>query len=88
MKKSIRLMTDQVGFLRWAAQLEIDSSSSRPGYFIGYFMGMTEILKLRAEYKAMKGSDFSLSNFHEKIINYRQHASLPDAYRFVWISLI
>jgi uncharacterized protein (DUF885 family) len=67
-EESIRLMTDQVGFLRWAAQLEIDSSSSRPGYFIGYFMGMTEILKLRAEYKAMKGSDFSLSNFHEKLL--------------------
>ena len=29
---AISLMTDKVGFLRWAAQLEIDSSSSRPGY--------------------------------------------------------
>ena len=45
-EEAIRLMTDKVGFLRWAAQLEIDSSSSRPGYFIGYFIGMTEILKI------------------------------------------
>ena len=47
---AINLMTDRVGFLRWAAQLENDSSSSRPGYVIGYFMGMTEILKMRDEY--------------------------------------
>ena len=46
-EEAISLMTDKVGFLRWAAQLEIDSSSSRPGYFIGYFIGMTEILKMR-----------------------------------------
>ena len=65
---AIRLMTDQVGFLRWAAQLEIDSSASRPGYFIGYFMGMTEILKMRTQYKMLRGSNFNLSDFHEKLL--------------------
>ena len=65
---AINLMTDRVGFLRWAAQLEIDSSSSRPGYFIGYFMGMTEILKMRDEYKKMMGEDYNVSDFHEKLL--------------------
>ena len=65
---AISLMTDRVGFLRWAAQLEIDSSSSRPGYFIGYFIGMTEILKMREEYKKMKGDQYSISEFHEKLL--------------------
>jgi len=65
---AINLMTDRVGFLRWAAQLEIDSSSSRPGYFIGYFMGMTEILKMRDEYKEMMGEDYNISDFHEKLL--------------------
>ena len=65
---AIKLMTDKVGFLRWAAQLEIDSSSSRPGYFIGYFIGMTEILKMREEYKKLKGDKFSLSEFHENLL--------------------
>ena len=65
---AINLMTDRVGFLRWAAQLEIDSSSSRPGYFIGYFMGMTEILKMRDEYKEMMGEDYNVSDFHEKLL--------------------
>ena len=65
---AISLMTDRVGFLRWAAQLEIDSSSSRPGYFIGYFIGMTEILKMREEYKKIKGDQYSISEFHEKLL--------------------
>lgn len=65
---AISIMTDRVGFLRWAAQLEIDSSSSRPGYFIGYFIGMTEILKMREEYKKIKGDQYSISEFHEKLL--------------------
>lgn len=67
-EKAINIMTDQVGFLRWAAQLEVDSSSGSPGYFIGYFMGMTEILKMRDEYHSKVGNDFSLSNFHERLL--------------------
>ena len=65
---AISLMTDKVGFLRWAAQLEIDSSSSRPGYFIGYFMGMIEILEMREDYKKLKGENYSISDFHEKLL--------------------
>ncbi len=65
---AISLMIEKVGFLRWAAQLEIDSSSSRPGYFIGYFIGMTEILKMREEYKKIKRDHFNISNFHEDLL--------------------
>ena len=67
-EEAISLMTDKVGFLRWAAQLEIDSSSSRPGYFIGYFIGMTEILKMREEFKKLMGENYDLSDFHEKLL--------------------
>ena len=67
-EEAIKLMTDKVGFLRWAAQLEIDSSSSRPGYFIGYFMGMIEILKMREEYRKLMGNNFKISDFHEKLL--------------------
>lgn len=65
---AISLMTDKVGFLRWAAQLEVDSSSERPGYFIGYFMGMSEILRMREAYKQKMGDQFSLSDFHERLL--------------------
>ena len=67
-EEAISLMTDKGGFLRWAAQLEIDSSSSRPGYFIGYFIGMTEILKLREEFKNLMGENYNISDFHEKLL--------------------
>ena len=65
---AVSLMTDRVGFLRWAAQLEIDSASARPGYFIGYYIGMMEILKMRDDYKSKMGEDFTLSDFHENLM--------------------
>jgi len=67
-EEAIGLMTDEVGFLRWAAQLEVDAASARPGYFIGYFMGMTEILKMRKQYQQKKGNDFTLSDFHKSLL--------------------
>ena len=67
-EEAISLMTDKVGFLRWAAQLEVDAASARPGYFIGYFMGMTEILKMREKYKVRMGNQFTLSDFHERLL--------------------
>ena len=67
-EEAISLMTDQVGFLRWAAQLEVDACCASPGYFIGYFTGMMEILRMRDDYKKMKGEAFTLSDFHEKLL--------------------
>ena len=67
-EEAIQLMEDEVGFLRWAAQLEIDAATSRPGYFIGYFLGLYEILKMREDYKKKEGSNFSLKDFHVKLM--------------------
>jgi len=65
---AISLMTDKVGFLRWASQLEVDACSAAPGYFIGYFTGMMEILRMREDYRKMKGDQFTLSDFHERLL--------------------
>lgn len=65
---AVKLMTEQVGFLPWASQLEIDSSCASPGYFIGYFTGMMEILKMREDYKKLKGEQFTLADFHEQLL--------------------
>ncbi|WP_273565991.1 DUF885 domain-containing protein [Maribacter halichondriae] len=67
-EEAISMMTDKVGFLRWAAQLEIDSAARSPGYFIGYFMGMSEILRIRELYRQKMGDGFTLSDFHEKLL--------------------
>ena len=67
-EEAISLLADGVGFLRWAAQLEVDGSAQSPGYRIGYFMGMSEILKMREEFEAMTGEAFSLRDFHERLL--------------------
>ena len=67
-EEAISLLSDGVGFLRWAAQLEIDGSAQSPVYKIGYFVGMSEILKMRGEYKERMGHRFSLSEFHEQLL--------------------
>ena len=73
---AVRLMVDRVGFLRWAAEAEVDSALARPGYFIGYFMGMSEILKMRDDYRARTGDRFSLKDFHRKLL---EIGSMPPA---------
>ncbi|HTL43839.1 MAG TPA: DUF885 domain-containing protein [Vicinamibacterales bacterium] len=75
-EQAIQLMVERVGFLRWAAEAEVDSALARPGYFIGYFMGMSEILKMRDEYHARMGNRFTLKEFHRKLL---EIGSLPPA---------
>lgn len=73
---AVKLMTDRVGFLKWAAEDEVDSAIARPGYFIGYFMGLTEILKMRDEYHRKVGAAFTLRDFHDRLLKI---GSLPPA---------
>ena len=74
--EAIALMTDRVGFLRWAAEDEVESALARPGYFIGYFMGFSEILKMRDEYHRARGSAFTLKDFHDRLLGV---GSMPPA---------
>lgn len=67
-EEAIALMRDKVGFLEWAAQLEVDGATASPGYYIGYFTGMMEILRMREDYKNWKGDQFTLSGFHEDLL--------------------
>ena len=67
-EEAVSLLSDRVGFLRWAAELEVDGSAEAPGYRIGYFMGMSEILKMREEFKQRAGASFSLREFHERLL--------------------
>lgn len=67
-EEAIDLLSDGVGFLRWAAQLEIDGSAESPVYKVGYFLGMYEILRMREEYRDRMGDQYSLSEFHERLL--------------------
>jgi uncharacterized protein (DUF885 family) len=73
---AVKLMTDRVGFLKWAAEDEVDSAIARPGYFIGYFMGLSEILRMREEYHRKVGAAFTLRDFHDRLLKI---GSLPPA---------
>jgi hypothetical protein len=75
-EEAITLMTDEVGFLRWAAESEVDAALARPGYFIGYFMGMSEILKMRDEFRTRMGAAFTLKDFHDRLLRI---GSMPPA---------
>jgi len=66
--EAVSLLSDRVGFLRWAAELEVDASAEAPGYRLGYFMGYSEIMKMREEFKAKMGPKFTLSDFHERLL--------------------
>ena len=67
-EECVSLLVDGVGFLRWAAELEVDGSATEPGYRIGYFMGASEIMRMREEVKALLGTRFTLSDFHERLL--------------------
>ena len=67
-EQCVSLLADDVGFLRWAAELEVDGSATEPGYRIGYFMGASEIMHMREEVRSMLGPRFTLSDFHERLL--------------------
>jgi uncharacterized protein (DUF885 family) len=74
--EAVALMTDRVGFLKWAAEDEVDSAIARPGYFIGYFMGLSEILRMRDDYRQARGPAFTLKDFHDRLLRI---GSMPPA---------
>lgn len=67
-EEAIDLLNKRVGFLRWAAQLEVDGSAQNPIYRIGYYLGMSMILDMREEYRERAGDDFSLADFHKNLL--------------------
>ncbi len=75
-EESVNLLVKQVGFQRWAAELEVDYSCENPGYQLGYFMGLSEILRLREDFKRVRGAAFTLGDFHERLL---KQGSMPPA---------
>jgi uncharacterized protein (DUF885 family) len=65
---AVRLLTDRVGFLRWAAEKEVEASVGEPGYRIAYYVGMNEILRMREDDRAKMGGRFTLSDFHRRLL--------------------
>ncbi len=50
------------------ARREAERGTFDPGYF-SYTLGKMQILQLREDYKAAKGSDFRLKDFHDRLLS-------------------
>ena len=59
---------------KWEAVAQMKYYTLLPGQPMSYLIGMLEVLKLREEYKKVKGDQFSLKEFHNKLLSY---GSLP-----------
>jgi hypothetical protein len=66
--QAVTLLVERVGFQRWAAELEVDYAAEHPGYQLGYFMGYSGIVKMREDFKQIRGDKFTLSDFHERLL--------------------
>jgi uncharacterized protein (DUF885 family) len=67
-EQAVTLLVERVGFQRWAAELEVDYAAEHPGYQLGYFMGYSGIVNMREEFKQVRGDQFTLSDFHERLL--------------------
>ncbi|KPL04528.1 MAG: hypothetical protein AMJ90_00320 [candidate division Zixibacteria bacterium SM23_73_2] len=52
------------------ARAEVKRYTTDPAQPLSYSLGKMEILKLRDEYKKLKGADFDLKSFHNKLLSY------------------
>jgi len=67
-EEAVALLRDRVGFLPRLAQLEVDGSTEAPAGRVGWFVGLSEILKIRDEFKQRMGSQYTLSDFHSRLL--------------------
>lgn len=67
-QEAVALLRDRVGFSQRLAELEADAMAEIPGSRVGWFIGRSEILKLRADFKKRMGAQYSLSDFHDRLL--------------------
>jgi uncharacterized protein (DUF885 family) len=65
-----RLLRDELGFTDVAAAAEVARYCAYPTYQLCYAVGRRDILQLRDDARRARGSDFSLSDFHDELLSY------------------
>ncbi len=63
-----RFLVEQVRFEESSTAGEVNIYVFRPSYAISYLLGFKEIMRLREEYRQMKGDEFSLREFHDRLL--------------------
>ena len=69
-------LVDLVHLDRANAEAEVRRYCAEPGYQLCYAVGRRELLRLRDDYRAARGADFTLPAFHESVL---QYGGLPVA---------
>ena len=64
MEQAIEFFVKEGYQVRPVAEKEAKRGTSDPTYLV-YTLGKLQILKLRADYKAMKGAQYTLQGFHD-----------------------
>jgi uncharacterized protein (DUF885 family) len=59
---------EEAGVPRVSAEIETDRYIAMPGQALAYMIGQLEISRLRKESEAREGSEFSLPEFHDRIL--------------------
>ena len=68
-EEGAKLFTDRGLFSEETAIAEVEAFAPYPGQAASYVTGMLEIMNLREEYKKLKGKDYSLKEFHDRLLS-------------------
>jgi uncharacterized protein (DUF885 family) len=69
-EQAVDQLVDQLHVDRANAEAEVRRYCAEPAYPLAYAVGRRELLKLRDDYRAASGGDFTLRRFHEAILRY------------------
>lgn len=68
--EAVQLLDERVHFERGTIEAEVRRYCARPSYQIAYAVGLRELKALRDDYRASRGTGFSLRTFHEDVLQY------------------
>jgi uncharacterized protein (DUF885 family) len=68
--EAIRVLTDRVHFEPENAAAEVHRYCATPGYQLCYAVGRRELRALRESWRAARGADASLADFHAAVLSY------------------
>lgn len=68
--QAVEYLVDHVHVERANAESEVRRYCSSPGYQLCYAVGRRELLRLRDDFRAARGGDFTLRRFHDAVLPY------------------
>lgn len=68
-ERAVQLMVDAAGSTRLNAEVEVDRYIALPGQALSYKVGQREIQRWRAGAEDRLGGDFSLPDFHDRLLS-------------------